>query len=681
MKQLSGLDASFLSMETPTTFGHVNGLGIYERPSPDFEPYPLVRERMAAIIGRLEPMRRRLVEVPFGLDHPYWIDDPHFDLDFHVRHLGLAPPGTMDQLGEQVARIIGRPMDRTHPLWEMYVIEGLADGRWAVLTKTHHATVDGAAGVLLLTMLTDDCADAPTPEPVAWDPEPVPSDMELLKRTALHLAANPVKATRLQLRLVRDIARSAGIDSVAGLAGRTRDAITAVARAAQNPDGDEEHHLLPAAVTPAPPTPWNHTITAHRKFALRSVPMADIKALKNAAGCTVNDVVMAICAGALRAYLIDHDALPDEPLRAMVPVSIRTGAEADPWTNRVSAILAEVPTHLVDPLERLRRCHDAMVDAKHQLDVIPEDAIGELTETLTPLVTSSAMRLVSRLKLADRIHLPANLTISNVPGPRSPLYLAGARLENYIPVSIVVDGLGLNITVHSYVDSLDIGIVVARWCSDVEHMADLHLAEIDALFEATGATRNRPSTTGVTSRTFRTCGGVAGPTTLARMTDADDHAHAPTRAADSTVPRTVATMLVGTDGSPSAERGVRYAAGLASQLGARVLLVHAVGLLERLPGHEAEPASAVRTEVERLLRNEWCAPLVDAGIEHVCLLEAGPPVLAVPRVAEREGVDLIVVASHGRGNAAALPLGSTSHALVQVSTVPVLVVPAAAGES
>lgn len=487
MKQLSGLDAGFLSMETPTTFGHVNGLGIYARPCADFEPYPEVRERMAAIVGRLEPMRRRLVEVPFGLDHPYWIDDPDFDIDFHVRHLGLAPPGTLEQLGEQVARIIGRPMDRAHPLWEMYVIEGLADGRWAVLTKTHHATVDGAAGVLLLTMLTDDSADAPVPEPVAWDPEPVPSDAALLKRTAIHLAMNPVKAARLQLRLVRDIAHSAGVDSVAGLASRTRDAITAVARAAQNGD-DDEHHLLPAAVTQAPPTPWNHTITAHRRFALRSASLADIKAVKNAAGCTVNDVVMAMCAGALRAYLLDHDALPDEPLRALVPVSIRTGAEADPWTNRVSAILAEVPTHVADPRERLRACHEAMLDAKHQLDIVPEEAIGELAETLTPLVTSSAMRLVSRLKLAERIHLPANLTISNVPGPRSPLYFAGARLENYIPVSIVTDGLGLNITVHSYVDTLDIGIVAAReLVPDVEHMADLHLAELATLFEATGA--------------------------------------------------------------------------------------------------------------------------------------------------------------------------------------------------
>lgn len=161
------------------------------------------------------------------------------------------------------------------------------------------------------------------------------------------------------------------------------------------------------------------------------------------------------------------------------------------------------------------------------------------------------------------------------------------------------------------------------------------------------------------------------------MTDTDDHAPSPAAANDAPTVGSVAVMLVGTDGSASAERGVRYAAGLASQLGARVLLVHAVGLLERLPGMEAEPASAVRAEVERRLREEWCEPLVEAGVDHTCLLEDGPPVLAVPRVAERESVDLIIVASHGRGNAAALPLGSTSHALVQVSTVPVLVVPAA----
>ena len=142
MKQLTGLDASFLYMETATTFGHVSGLGIYERPSPEFDPYQVVYERFGALVGQAEPMRRKLVEVPFSLDHPWWIDDADFDLDYHVRHIGLAPPGGVDQLGEQVSRIVGRQMDRTRPLWEVYVIEGLGDGRWAMLTKTHHATID-----------------------------------------------------------------------------------------------------------------------------------------------------------------------------------------------------------------------------------------------------------------------------------------------------------------------------------------------------------------------------------------------------------------------------------------------------------------------------------------------------------------------------------------------------------
>lgn len=183
MKQLSGLDASFLYMETPSTYGHVNGLAIYERPSPDFDPYQAAYERFDALLGRLEPMRRRLVEVPFNLDHPYWIDDPHFDLSYHVRHIGLAPPGGADQLAEQVARIVGRKMDRSRPLWEAYVVEGLADGRWAMLTKTHHATIDGASGVLLLNLLTEPTPDAPLPERVDWAGEPIPSDRDLLDRT------------------------------------------------------------------------------------------------------------------------------------------------------------------------------------------------------------------------------------------------------------------------------------------------------------------------------------------------------------------------------------------------------------------------------------------------------------------------------------------------------------------
>jgi diacylglycerol O-acyltransferase / wax synthase len=490
MKQLSGLDAAFLYMETATTYGHVNGLAIYERPNPDFDPYQVVRERFGSMVGHIEPFRRRVLEVPFGLDHPYWIDDPHFDLDFHVRQIGLAPPGSDHQLADQVARIIGRRMDRQHPLWEVYVIEGLSDGRWALLTKFHHATIDGASGVIMLQMLTSLTPDAPWPfEPVRWDAEPVPTEAEVLKLTLSHLVVNPAKAARLQLRLVRSVADAAGLTSLSAVADRSRSLIAAaVGHSDQAATLSEQLRKVAMPITPAPPTPWNRAVGPHRRLAMRSVPLADIKLLKDATGGTVNDVVMAICAGALREYLLRHDALPDAPLRAMVPVSIRTGQEEDPWTNRVSAIVASLPTDCDDPVERVARCRTAMHDAKRQLDLVPADALTQATDTLSPVIATAAVRLVARL--SNRVTLPANVVISNVPGPRQPLYFAGAKLDSYIPVSTITNGIGLNITVHSYEDRLDFGLVADRdLVPDLWDLVDLHLAEIDRLFEATGAAR------------------------------------------------------------------------------------------------------------------------------------------------------------------------------------------------
>ena len=487
VKQLSGLDASFLYMETANTYGHVNGLAIYERPDGDFDPYQAAYDRFDALLGRLEPMRRRLVEVPFKLDHPYWIDDPDFDLNYHVRHIGLAPPGGADQLAEQVARIVGRRMDRSRPLWEAYVIEGLADGRWAMLTKTHHATIDGASGVLLLGMLTDPAPDMPMPEHVDWVGEVVPSDRELLERTMRNLAANPVKGMRLSLRMLRNLAEAAGVDSVSAIASQARDALKSVALGGAI-DTPEPVHRVRIPLSPAPPTPFNRAITPHRRFAMRSTALGNIKALKDATGCTVNDVVMAICAGALREYLLRHDALPEAPLRAMVPVSIRTGDEEDPWTNRVGGIIADLPTNCADPLERVRRCHEAMNEAKLQMDVLPAEDIAELAQVAPPLAATAAMRLQSRLRLADRVNLPTNVVISNVPGPRHALYFAGAKMTNYIPVSTIADDMGLNITVHSYLDRLDFGLIADReLVPDLWDLTDLHIDEIGVLFEATGA--------------------------------------------------------------------------------------------------------------------------------------------------------------------------------------------------
>lgn len=485
MKQLTGVDVGFLLMETPNTYGHVNGLSIYQRPSPDFEPFTEVRERLRVMVGHLEPLRRKVVEVPLELDRPYWVEDNDFDLDFHVRHIGLAPPGAADQLAEQVARIVGRKMDRSRPLWEAYVIEGLADGRWALLQKTHHATIDGAAGVIMLRMFTDLTPDAEWAyEDKPWQGEEPPSQVDMLQRATRNIVMNPLRGMRFGLGLVRDVADAAGVSSVSGMATRARKSVSAMA--GESSASSRPRVRLP--VTPAPPTPWNKAISPHRRFAMRSASLANLKRLKDATGGTLNDVVMAVCTGALRSYLIEKDALTDSPLRAMVPVSIRTGKESDPWTNRVSSIIAELPTNCADPIERVQLCQQAMAAAKRQHELVPAEALAQATDYTSPVVAASALRLVSRLKLADRMTTPINVVISNVPGPREDLYFAGAKLDAYIPVSTITDGIGLNITVHSYRDRLDFGLISDRYLvPDLWHLVDLHIAEIARLFEATGA--------------------------------------------------------------------------------------------------------------------------------------------------------------------------------------------------
>jgi diacylglycerol O-acyltransferase / wax synthase len=489
VKQLTGFDAAMLYMETSTTFGHVSGLMIFEKPGPDFEPYAAVYAKFASLVGDLEPMRRRLVGVPFGLDHPYWVADADVDLDLHIREIHLARPGMVDQLGDQVSRLVGRPMDRSRPLWEVYVIDGLHNGRWALLTKYHHATIDGSSGQIMLNAFTDTEADAPPPGPSrAWELESRPGAVDLLGRAVGNLATHPVKALRLGARVVRQIADSAGIDSVSGAASRAGAGLKAVARL-----GKEDGPSIKLPGSAAPPTPWNKSITGHRRLAMRTTSLNNVKRLKEATGCTVNDIVLAICAGGLRQYLLAHDALPDKPLRAMVPVSVRTGDEEDPWSNRVSGIVIDLPTDRDDALERVARCREAMAEAKSGLELVPANQLMEITEFSTPVLATAALRLMSRLKLADKMAQPFNLLISNVPGSRQPLYFAGAKLCHTFPVSIVADGQGLNITVASYLDRLDFGFIVDReLVPDVWDLADMHVDEIGRLFEASGAAWAEP---------------------------------------------------------------------------------------------------------------------------------------------------------------------------------------------
>jgi diacylglycerol O-acyltransferase / wax synthase len=495
MKQLSGLDASFLYMETASQFGHVSSLSIYERPDdPDYEPLSSWRHQIERRLHLLEPLRRRLRDVPFNLDHPYWVDDPSFDIDFHVRHTAVAPPGSDEQLGELVARIVGRPLDRRRPLWESYVIEGLPDDRFAILTKVHHATIDGAAGAELLVLMLDGDpeGDDIAPAPDDWRPERLPSDSEVLTRAASNLVRKPGRAILLATRTVRDLGRTTRAPVVVAAANQVRDGLRGPLGAVLNigrersPEGET---VGPLPTGTAPRTPFNAAITAHRRFAFRSTSLGLVKDIKNALGATVNDVVMAACAGGLRTWLETHDALPDSPLVAMVPVSIRTGEETEKWTNRVSGIFAALPTDEPDPLQRVARVHEAMVGAKELFDAVPADALTDFAQFPPPAVFARAMRTATRL--TTRFALPVNVVISNVPGPRVPLFTAGARLLHYYPVSTIVDGQGLNITVQSYLDTLDFGLVACReLVPDLWDMVDAIVDDLDELARVAGVERS-----------------------------------------------------------------------------------------------------------------------------------------------------------------------------------------------
>jgi diacylglycerol O-acyltransferase / wax synthase len=494
MQQLSGLDATFLHLETSAQFGHVSGLSIFSRPDiPEYEPYEAWRRQLEQRLHLLEPLRRRLAEVPLGLDHPYWIADPDFDIDFHVLHTAVPPPGSDRQLATLVGRLVSRPLDRRRPLWLSYVIEGLGSEHFAVLTIVHHSTIDGASGVELMTLMLDDEPEGDdvvlASEP--WTPERAPGDLEMLARGALGLARKPARGILLTASTAREIGRATRNPTLVRTANQVRRSLrgplgTVLNLGRKRPEEPDQPPALPSVRPPR--TPFNGPITPHRKLAIRSTALSEIKAIKSALDATVNDVVMAVCAGGLRTWLDRRGALPEEPLVALVPVSMRSGDESHRWTNRVSMLSAVLPTDEPDPVQRVRRVHESMASSKEIFEALPAERLTDFAEFPPPAVFARAMRLSARLRLGSRL-TPGNLVISNVPGPRTPLYAAGARLEHYYPVSTIVEGQGLNITVQSYLDRLDWGLVsCAELVPDVAVLLDDILEDIETLKAAAAPT-------------------------------------------------------------------------------------------------------------------------------------------------------------------------------------------------
>jgi WS/DGAT/MGAT family acyltransferase len=463
MRQLTSLDAQFLAIETPRAFGHVGGLAIYDPASAPGGELTLrdVCHQISERIHLLPPFTQRLATIPLGLDLPYWIEDPDFDIDFHVREIGLAPPGDYHQLAEQVARIMARPLDRSRPLWELYLIRGLEGGRDAMLTKFHHSAIDGVSGNEILAVLLDrhpEGREVPPPEHERA-PDPPPSDLKLLGRALLGLPRRPLAVASAVPTALANLDALPGVERIPGMRRVRR---TAVRAAALLPGSSGGEGLLEAPRTSAPRTRFNGRITPHRRLAIGSLPLDAVKAIKNELDVTVNDVVVALCASMLRAWLEERGELPDEPLVAMVPVSVRTEEEAGTFGNRVSAMFVPIPTNEPDPRRRIEQTHEVLAVAKDRHKATPAELMQDATRFVPPALMSAASRVTMGLLARPPVPPVLNLVISNVPGPREPLYCAGARMLAYYPVSTITDGVGLNITVISYLDHIDVGIIGDR---------------------------------------------------------------------------------------------------------------------------------------------------------------------------------------------------------------------------
>ena len=443
MDRLSGLDASFLYLETPAQLMHVCAVMVLDQST---MPTPYTFEDLMAGIDQsvhdVPAFTRKLRGVPLGLDHPVWVRDQQFDIERHVHRLALPKPGGYRELMDICAHLAALPLDRSRPLWEMWVIEEYrpdgedTDEKVVVFAKMHHATVDGVSGANLISHL---CSLEPDAPPMVAGEEQVrprdPGRPELLVRALVGPASKPVT-------LAKVLGPSAGL--ITKSIGRARDG-TAM-----------------AAPFSAPRTSFNGTITAHRSIALADLGLDEIKEVKKATGTTVNDVVLALCGGALRAYLEERDELPETSLMATVPVSVRQSSRRTQGANKVSALFTKLGTDIDDPLERLEMLAERNRHAKDHHNAISADALQDWAEFAAPRVFGLAVRTYANLRLAEKHPVVHNLVISNVPGPPVPLYFMGARIDALYPLGPVFHGAGLNITVMSNAGVVHVGAIGCR---------------------------------------------------------------------------------------------------------------------------------------------------------------------------------------------------------------------------
>jgi len=438
--RLSGLDASFLHLEDDSAHMHIASVVVFEGQAPGYVDLLAHIERRLHLVPRF---RQRLAFVPLGQGRPRWVDDPHLNLRYHLRHSGLPAPGSEQQLRDLAGRVFAQPLDRDKPLWELFLVDGLEGDRFALLSKTHHALVDGVSGVDLVSVLFDSSPDpaAPADPGTRWLPRPLPSQAQMLGEALLERATAPAelaRTARAVLRAPRRIAREV-VEAATGIGA-----------------------LAWTGMSPAPASPYNHPIGPHRRFAWIRADLADVKAVKDALGGTVNDVVLTAVSGGLGRHLRRRGVSTEGlELRAMVPVSVRAPEAVADLGNQIAAMMAPLPVWCQDPVARHQIVGDAMAHLKDGGQAVGAQALTELSGFAPPTIMGQAARLMSRQRFF-------NLVITNVPGPQIPLYLLGRRALDPFPLVPLAKNTGLGIAILSYDGRMDFGLV-----GDYDLMYDL----------------------------------------------------------------------------------------------------------------------------------------------------------------------------------------------------------------
>jgi WS/DGAT/MGAT family acyltransferase len=472
---VSGIDAAFLYTETPTSPMNIGSVVIIDG-TIDFKTF---KDTVHSRIHQFEKLRQRLVYVPFSVDYPYWVDDPNFDIDLHIKNIALPKPGAWKQLRDVASQIFSEPLDQNRPLWSMVFVEGLDNipqvpkGSIAIISKIHHVAIDGVGGAGLLSLFLDFTPESrEIPEPKPYNPKPLPSEISLIVNSTLSFAKDPLKFPKMVSNTLKATLK-------AGFLTRM--------------------HLseLPTVPFTAPATPLNGLISARRKWNSAILSLERVQNLKNIMGTTLNDVLLGICSGALRRYLLEKGKLPEKSLVAMVPISTRD-KDSQETDNQITAMLVQIATNIADPIERLEIIHENNNRGKTYQGAIGAKTLSSMADAIPFGIANQAARLYSRFKISE-FHKPVfNVAITNVPGPRIPLYINGHKMITVMGSAPIIDGMGLIITILSYDGHITISPV-----SDANSMPDLDdftrylwesANELEAAILAHQAKKKKPAT-------------------------------------------------------------------------------------------------------------------------------------------------------------------------------------------